>query len=77
MLRYGHRTTAEDTCCGGIWISPQLWQALIEAGRVKVDGQVAKLGDQADPSEQRITVDGMPVPRPQPRVYVMLNKPRG
>ncbi len=27
--------------------------------------------------EQRITVDGMPVPRPQPRVCVMLNKPRG
>lgn len=52
-------------------------EALIEAGRVKVDGQVAKLGDQADPFEQHITVDGMPVPRPQPRVYVMLNKPRG
>lgn len=52
-------------------------EALIEAGRVKVDGQVAKLGDQADPYAQRITVDGTPVPRPQPRVYVMLNKPRG
>ncbi len=28
-------------------------EALIEAGRVKVDGQVAKLGDQADPFVQR------------------------
>lgn len=52
-------------------------EALIEAGRVRVDGQVAKLGDQADPYDQRITVDGAPIPRPQPRVYVMLNKPRG
>lgn len=52
-------------------------EALIEAGRVRVDGQVAKLGDQADPFVQRITVDGAPIPRPEPRVYVMLNKPRG
>jgi 23S rRNA pseudouridine2605 synthase len=52
-------------------------EVLIEAGRVRVDGRTAKLGDQADPYTQRITVDGAPVPRPRPRVYVMLNKPRG
>ncbi|MCU0520662.1 MAG: rRNA pseudouridine synthase [Anaerolineae bacterium] len=52
-------------------------ETLIEAGRVRIDEQVAKLGDQADPYAQRITVDGAPIPRPQSRVYVMLNKPRG
>ena len=52
-------------------------ETVIEAGRVRIDGQVAKLGDQADPYAQRITVDGAPIPRPQSRVYVMLNKPRG
>ena len=52
-------------------------EEIIEAGRVRVDGRTATLGDQADPETQRITVDGVPIPRPEPRVYVMLNKPRG
>ena len=50
---------------------------MIEAGRVSVDGRVAKLGDQADPETQRVTVDGTPIPKLEPFVYVMLNKPRG
>ena len=53
-------------------------EALIEDGRVAVDGKIAQLGDQADPTKQRITVDGTPVRSTQPDfVYAMLHKPRG
>lgn len=52
-------------------------ELLIEEGRVTVDGQPAKLGDRADPDRQKITVDGVPIPRSQPNFYIVLNKPRG
>lgn len=49
----------------------------ILAGRVKVNGQVAQLGDKADLERDRIEVDGKPLKREEQRVYLMLNKPRG
>ncbi len=52
-------------------------EAWILAGRVQVDGRVAGLGDQADPTLQTITVDGRPLPASGEPVYIMLNKPRG
>lgn len=52
-------------------------EQIIEEGRVTVDGRTAQLGDQADPEAQQIKVDGAPIPEPQRRVYIMLNKPRG
>ena len=49
----------------------------LQAGRVTVDGRVASLGDQADPSSQLIAVDGVPLISVQePRVF-LLNKPVG
>jgi 23S rRNA pseudouridine2605 synthase len=51
-------------------------EGLIRAGRVRVNGAVAKLGDRADPDVDRIELDGEPI-RPERRVYWMLNKPRG
>ncbi len=51
-------------------------EALIRAGRVRVNGRVAKLGDQADPQRDRVEVDGKPL-RFDPLVYIMLNKPKG
>ena len=52
-------------------------EAWIEAGRVNVDGQVASLGDQADPDSQVIQVDGRPLcPRREPTV-LLINKPAG
>lgn len=52
-------------------------EALIQGGRVTVNGRPAALGDRADPEEDRILVDGAPLPRPQERVVLLLNKPRG
>ena len=47
------------------------------AGRVKVNGSVAGLGDKADPDRDEILVDGRPLRLKEEHVYLMLNKPRG
>lgn len=52
-------------------------EAMIEGGRIAVDGRIAQLGDKADPATQRITLDGEPIRRPQGHTYVALYKPRG
>lgn len=48
----------------------------IEAGRVKLNGVIAKLGDRAEETDV-ITVDEKPLPRIEGRTYIMLNKPCG
>lgn len=49
----------------------------ILAGRVTVNGHPASLGDQADPENDRIEVDGRPISMETEKLYLMLNKPRG
>ena len=49
---------------------------LIDSGRVKVDGTVAKLGMQVLEA-QNILVDNKKVDFPHQYTYLMLNKPRG
>jgi 23S rRNA pseudouridine2605 synthase len=49
----------------------------ITAGRIRVNGQVAQLGQKADPEKDNITLDGSVIPKPEALVYVALNKPRG
>lgn len=52
-------------------------EEMIQQGRILVNGQRASLGQQADPEEDLILVDGKKLPdRPQ-SIYLMLNKPRG
>ena len=52
-------------------------EALIEAGRVAVNGQVVThLGTQVSASDQ-VSVDGKPVGGDAPPTYLMLNKPTG
>ncbi len=53
-------------------------ETVIAAGRVTVNGAVAKLGDKADPGVDRIEVDGRLLARPADTfIYIALNKPRG
>ena len=52
-------------------------EELITAGRITCNGQVAKLGDSADPDIDKILLDGKPLPSQEEYVYIMLNKPRG
>lgn len=52
-------------------------EQLIIAGRVRVNDQLARLGDKADPALDRVTVDGQLLPKAEPLVYIALHKPRG
>jgi len=52
-------------------------ESLIDAGRVRVDGRVARVGERVIPGRQKVTVDGVPLRPLQERRYIILNKPPG
>jgi 23S rRNA pseudouridine2605 synthase len=52
-------------------------EQLIVEGRVTVDGEVAELGQRADPTTAEVRVDGERVNVNPALVHIMLNKPRG
>ena len=58
---YGSRRACED---------------FITAGRVRVNGQIASLGQKADPAVDKITVDGKPILAAETLTYIALYKPR-
>lgn len=58
---YGSRRACED---------------FISAGRVRVNGILAELGQKADPAADKITVDGKPIAAAETLVYIALHKPR-
>lgn len=54
-------------------------EQMVLAGRVRLNGAVAELGQKADPAQDRIEVDGrlvQPQNRPD-RLYLLLHKPEG
>lgn len=51
-------------------------EAVIAAGRVRVDGRRATLGQSVDPERQRVTLDGRPVVE-APAMWLALHKPVG
>ena len=54
-------------------------EEMIQAGRVRVNGNIAHLGQKADPNRDQIEVDGKLIHssrRPVP-IYLLLNKPLG
>jgi 23S rRNA pseudouridine2605 synthase len=51
-------------------------ERLIKAGKVRVNGVVASLGDRADPSVDKIEVEGRTISLREP-IYIMVNKPKG
>lgn len=52
-------------------------EGYIEAGRVTVNGEAARLGTKADPDRDEIRLDGRPLPKRGRTVVLLLNKPRG
>ncbi|HEU4344247.1 MAG TPA: pseudouridine synthase [Candidatus Binatia bacterium] len=48
----------------------------ITAGRVRVNGKIAELGQKADPTIDKITVDGKPIAAAEQLIYIALYKPR-
>jgi 23S rRNA pseudouridine2605 synthase len=57
-------------------LSRRVADATIAAGRVTIDGQAAKLGDQVSPGAT-VHLDGQPVTPPTQPTYLMLHKPAG
>jgi len=49
---------------------------LIFEGRVTVNGRIAIIGTKADPVKDHIKVNGKLLIRPEPKVYIMFNKPK-
>ena len=60
-------------------LSRRAAEAEITAGRVKVNGKIAQLGDKIDPEQDIVEYGGKRImPRAdKPHRYIMLNKPRG
>ncbi len=52
-------------------------EEMIQSGQVTVNGLTARLGSTADPESDEILINGQPLPRQEPYIYLMLNKPRG
>ena len=52
-------------------------EAAIRAGRVKVDGKKAELGQKADPIKQTVTISGKTLPKRDSKIYLKFNKPAG
>ena len=50
---------------------------MIAAGKVKVNGVTALIGDKVSPKHDKVTVSGKKVVSVKKNVYIMLNKPRG
>lgn len=52
-------------------------EEMISAGRVKVNGRPASLGDKIDPKHDKVVVAGKRIINQTKKMYVMLHKPRG
>lgn len=52
-------------------------EEMIAAGRVKVNGRKAEIGDKVDPVRDKVVVAGKRVLNTSKKMYIMLNKPRG
>ncbi len=50
---------------------------LIKEGAVKVNGKIAKLGDEIDEFNDHITVNGRPINKVKKYDYYIMNKPKG
>ena len=52
-------------------------EELIAAGKVRINGKTAALGDKVDPIKDKVTLSGKRLAQEKDSVYIMLNKPRG
>ena len=53
-------------------------EELIDAGKVKVNGEIAHIGDEINPKKDTVTVGGKKIVKStKDKLYIMLHKPRG
>ena len=57
--------------------SRRLAEEYLRAGRITVNGKTVGVGAKTDPAADAIKLDGKTIAAIPPRVYLMLNKPRG
>jgi 23S rRNA pseudouridine2605 synthase len=60
----------------GVSPSRRKAEALISAGRVRINDRIASLGESITPDDH-VLLDGQPVELPQEHAYLALNKPKG
>ena len=58
-------------------VSRRKAEDLIAAGKVKVNGKPATIGDKIDPKNDTVVVAGKKVRKSKKNTYIMLHKPRG
>ena len=90
-MLFEHETNAGELCGYNPFTMPERLQKIlaqagygsrracedfITAGRVRVNGKIAELGQKADPAVDKITVDGKPIAAVEALTYIALNKPR-
>ncbi|MCH5190850.1 MAG: rRNA pseudouridine synthase [Oscillospiraceae bacterium] len=52
-------------------------EEMIAAGKVRVNGKPAEIGDKIDPSRDTVEVGGKKIKKSKGHTYIMLHKPRG
>jgi 23S rRNA pseudouridine2605 synthase len=52
-------------------------EEIVYEGRVTVNGKIATVGMKADPEKDHIKVDGKLIKKPEKKIYIVFNKPRG
>ena len=52
-------------------------EEMIVAGRIRVNGSVARLGQRVDPDKDEVEVDGSRLPLKADLIYYLMNKPSG
>ncbi len=52
-------------------------EELIDQGKVKVNGNVASIGDKINPKRDTVTVNGKKIVKQKSHTYILLHKPRG
>lgn len=52
-------------------------EELIDQGKVKVNGNIASIGDKISPKRDTVTVSGKKIVKQKSHTYIMLHKPRG
>ncbi len=52
-------------------------EELIDAGKVRVNGQIAQIGDKINPKKDTVSVNGKKIIKQKNYTYILLHKPRG
>jgi 23S rRNA pseudouridine2605 synthase len=52
-------------------------ETMIEAGRLKINGKVARLGQRVDPAKDKVELDGSSIPLNTDLIHYLLHKPEG